>query len=76
MKEIDPIICFDSVQTLRQHLKALKPDTEVSVTPNDFTRGRQEKDERLVRAQRTTLIFVQGQHVSMQHFRPRSNSGD
>ncbi len=39
MKEIDPIICFDSIQTLRKHLKDLKPNNEVYVTPNDFTKG-------------------------------------
>jgi hypothetical protein len=39
MKEIDPIICFDSIQTLRKHLKDLKPNTEFNVTPNDFTQG-------------------------------------
>ncbi len=39
MQEIDPIICFDSIQTLRKHLKELKPNTEFSVTPNDFTKG-------------------------------------
>jgi len=40
MKEIDPIICFDSIQTLRKHLKDLKPNTKFDVTPNDFTKGR------------------------------------
>ncbi|CAF0832575.1 unnamed protein product [Rotaria sp. Silwood1] len=39
MKEIDPIICFDSIQTLRKHLKDLKPLNEFHVTPNDFTKG-------------------------------------
>ncbi|UJR27837.1 hypothetical protein I4U23_009103 [Adineta vaga] len=39
MKEIDPIICFNSIQTLRKHLKDLKPDTDIHVTPNDFTKG-------------------------------------
>ncbi|CAF0823629.1 unnamed protein product [Adineta ricciae] len=39
MKKIDPIICFDSIQTLRKHLKDLRPDTEIRVTPNDFTKG-------------------------------------
>lgn len=40
MKSIDPIICFDSIQTLRKHLKELKPNTNIPVTPNDFTAGR------------------------------------
>lgn len=40
MKSIDPIICFDSIQTLRKHLKDLKPNTNIPVTPNDFTAGR------------------------------------
>ncbi|CAF3878324.1 unnamed protein product, partial [Adineta steineri] len=39
MKEIDPIICFDSIQTLRKHLTDLQPNTTVHVTPNDFTKG-------------------------------------
>jgi hypothetical protein len=39
MKEIDPIICFDSIQILRKHLKDLKPTTEFHVTPNEFTKG-------------------------------------
>ena len=39
MKEIDPIICFDSIQTLRKHLKDLKPNTNLHLTPNDFTQG-------------------------------------
>lgn len=39
MQEIDPIICFDSIQTLRKYLKELKPNQEFSVTPNDFTKG-------------------------------------
>jgi len=39
MKEIDPIICFDSIQTLRKHLKDLQPNNEILVTPNDFTKG-------------------------------------
>ncbi len=39
MQEIDPIICFDSIQTLRKHLKDLKPNTEFYITPNDFTKG-------------------------------------
>ncbi len=39
MQEIDPIICFNSIQTLRKHLKDLKPNIEFSVTPNDFTQG-------------------------------------
>ena len=40
MKAIDPIICFDSIQTLRKHLKDLKPNIKILVTPNDFTTGR------------------------------------
>jgi hypothetical protein len=40
MKETDPIICFDSIQTLRKYLKDLKPNTNFDVTPNDFTKGR------------------------------------
>jgi hypothetical protein len=43
MKEIDPIICFDSVQTLRKHLKDLKPNTHFDVTPNDFTKGKKSR---------------------------------
>lgn len=39
MKKIDPIICFDGIQTLRKHLKDLRPDKEIRVTPNDFTKG-------------------------------------
>ena len=39
MKEIDPIICFDSIQTLRRHLNDLQPEGGIHVTPNDFTRG-------------------------------------
>ncbi|CAF3021813.1 unnamed protein product [Rotaria sp. Silwood2] len=39
MKKIDPIICFDSIQTLRKHLKDLKPHNEFYVSPNDFTKG-------------------------------------
>ena len=40
MKKIDPIICFDSIQTLRKHLTNLRPDETFSLTPNDFTRGK------------------------------------
>lgn len=33
----DPILCFDSIGTLRKHLKSVKK--HVQVTPNDFTTG-------------------------------------
>jgi hypothetical protein len=39
MKKIDPIVCFDSIQTLRKHLKDLQPDMTFDLTPNDFTKG-------------------------------------
>ena len=34
----DPIICFDSIQTLRKHLKAARIKKKVS--PLDFTYGK------------------------------------
>lgn len=33
----DPLICFDSIATLRKHLKAAKKN--VKVTPKDFLQG-------------------------------------
>ena len=37
MSKKDPIICFDSINTLRRHLKAV--NVKVKVTPLDFTPG-------------------------------------
>ena len=38
MSKKDPIVCFDSINTLRKHLKAV--EIERTVSPNDFTPGR------------------------------------
>ena len=37
--KLSPILCFDSVSTLRKHLKSVGKQ-HVSVTPRDFTEGR------------------------------------
>ena len=38
LTKTDPIICFDSIQTLRKHLKAARIKKKVS--PLDFTYGK------------------------------------
>jgi len=37
LSKIDPLLCFDSIQTLRRHLQAV--GKKVKVTPRDFIPG-------------------------------------